>query len=506
MSVIEDWRAVGSISEYVGDGAAARGHLIAGEWVPAAGGGSITSIDPSNGEAVAEIAAGDGADVDRAVGAAREAFEAGWRTASPIERQDCLLRFADLLYENYDELALLDTLEMGAPVTIARNPLGAQALRWTVRFFAGLATTVHGVTQQFHRPGFGPDHSGHTLKEPIGVVAAITAWNSPRILAINKLAPALAAGCTVVLKPSEETSLSALRIGELAGEAGFPAGVVNVVTGTGAAVGQPLIEHPEVDKVSFTGSPRVGRAIVEAAAADFKRYTLELGGKSPNIVFADADIDLAVPGAAMAVFAQTGQACCAGSRLFVERPIYEEFLAKVVDYARRLRVGPGLDPETQIGPLISERQLDRVLGFVDAGVEDGGSIRTGGRRLTEDALADGYFVPPTVVSDLDPAAPTAREEIFGPVVCAFPFDSVEEAIELGNDSHYGLAAGVWTNDLGKVRQVTEGLRAGILWANTYNLTAPGLPWGGFKTSGVGREGGLNALDEYLEEKGVIVRG
>lgn len=479
-------------------------HFIGGRRHPPASGETFPTYDPSTGAVLCQVAAGDGEDIDRAVTAARNAFRGGWGTASPIERQAVLLRLADLVAEHHDELAMLDVLEMGAPCVSNVVPGGAAGLQWTLRYFAGLAVTLHGFSQQFHRPGVS-DVFGYTLKQPVGVVGAIIPWNAPRIATILKLAPALAAGCTVVLKPSEEASLSPLRIAELARDAGVPDGVVNVVTGYGATAGAALASHPRVDKVAFTGSPGTARKILSAAVQDFKRVTLELGGKSPSIVFADAEIDAAVPGVAMAGLANSGQLCCAGTRLFVDRSIYDEFIERVAAFAAGLRVGPALDESTQLGPIVSARQLECVIGYLEGAVDDGAQILTGGQQLHGEAYREGWYVGPTIVTDVRDDMPIAREEVFGPVVVAMPFDDEDEVIARSNDSQYGLAAGVWTTNLGRAHRLAEQLEAGTVWVNTHNLSSPGMPFGGVKQSGLGREGGLDALDQYLEQKAVVIK-
>ncbi|HKE74844.1 MAG TPA: aldehyde dehydrogenase family protein [Acidimicrobiales bacterium] len=476
--------------------------LIDGEWVEPAAGGTFPSVDPSTGATVAEVAEADVADVDRAVAAARRAFDEGpWRTASPVARQALLLALADAVAAHFEELRVLEAVDMGYP--IGRAPAaGADHAVQVLRYFAGWTTKLQGDTLPNSMPF--PVFT-YSLKEPVGVVASIIPWNSPISNVLWKLAPALAAGCTVVLKPAEEASLVAVRIGELLREVGAPPGVVNIVTGPGETVGAALTAHPGVDKVAFTGSTAVGQEIVRASAGNLKRVTLELGGKSPDIVFADADLDRAVPGAAMGVFANSGQACCAGTRIFVERPVYDEFVERAAAFAGGLRVGPSLDPATRVGPVVSAQQLDRVTGYLDVGRAEGAEVAAGGGRLTDGDLAAGYFVAPTIFTGVDDGMRIAREEIFGPVACVMPFDTVEEVVARSNASSFGLAGGVWTRDVSTAHRLAQELRTGTVWVNTYNLFDPVVPFGGYRMSGWGHECGPDALDQYLNTKAVWIR-
>jgi aldehyde dehydrogenase (NAD+) len=476
--------------------------LIDGDWVEPAAGRTFASVEPSTGAAVAEIAEGNAADVDRAVAAARWAFDEGpWRTASPVERQALLLALADAVAAHFEELRVLEAVDMGYP--IGRAPAaGADHAVQVLRYFAGWTTKLQGDTLPNSMPF--PVFT-YTLKEPVGVVASIIPWNSPISNVLWKLAPVLASGCTMVLKPAEEASLVALRIGELLQEVGAPPGVVNIVTGFGETVGAALTAHPGVDKVAFTGSTAVGQEIVRAAAGNLKRVTLELGGKSPDIVFADADLAKAVPGAAMGVFANSGQACCAGTRIFVEAPVYDEFVERAAAFAGGLRVGNSLDAATRIGPVVSADQLERVTGYLDVGRAEGAEVAAGGGRLTDGDLAAGYFVAPTIFTGVDDGMRIATEEIFGPVACVMPFDSVEEVVARSNASAFGLAGGVWTRDVGTAHRLAQELRTGTVWVNTYNLFDPVVPFGGYRMSGWGRECGPDALDQYLNTKAVWIR-
>jgi aldehyde dehydrogenase (NAD+) len=475
--------------------------LIDGHWAEAASGNTFETINPATGQVIASIARGDRDDIDRAVSAARRAFDTGpWRTTKPAQRQALLLKFADLVEQRYDDLAMLDTLEMGMPLRTLqeRRARIIGLLRW----YAGAATTIHGDTVTNSLPG---DILSFTLKEPIGVVGAITAWNGPLGATLWKIAPVLATGCTMVLKPAEEASLSALRLGELLLEIGLPSGVVNIVPGGGAA-GAALVAHPQVDKIAMTGSVETGQKIVEASAGTLKRLSLELGGKSPNIVFADANLDVAVPTAAMAIFANSGQICAAGSRLFVERPVYEAFVERVAEFGRKLRIGNGLDPQTQLGPLVTERHLQRVTGYMDVGINEGAKLITGGARLTEGELAQGYFVPPTVFADVHDDMRIAREEIFGPVLSALPFDDIDEVVRRANDTQFGLVGSVWTGSMRKAQHMMRSLRAGTVYINCYGTVDPDMPFGGYKMSGYGRESGLEHLPDYLQTKAVYLNG
>ena len=473
--------------------------LIDGQAVPALSGRTFATTNPATGEILAQVADAGPEDVDRAVAAARRALDGPWGRMKPFDRQQCLLRLADRVDAHFDELALLDTLDMGGPITgtMARRTRSVGLLR----YYAGLATTIHGHTIPNSQPG---EIFSYSVKEPVGVVAAINAWNGPLGMAIWKLAPALAAGCTVIIKPAEQAPLSPLRLGELCLEAGVPPGVVNVLAG-GGAVGAALAAHAGIDKVAFTGSTEVGRKIIAASAGNIKRLSLELGGKSPNIVFADADLDAAVPGAAMAVFANSGQVCSAGTRLFVQRAIFEEFMERLVAFTRVLRVGDPRDPATQLGPLVSGTQLDRVVGYLESGLAEGAVPLAGGGRKLDGGCTSGHFVEPTVFASVRDDMKIAREEIFGPVISAMPFDTTEEAIRRGNDTLFGLGAGVWTRDVNKAMQVSSALRAGSVWVNCYQAMDPAVPFGGYKMSGYGRESGIEHVDEFLNTKAVWIK-
>jgi aldehyde dehydrogenase (NAD+) len=473
--------------------------FIDGRWVPSASGKTFTATNPATGKPIASLAEADVVDVDRAVAAARRAFEGPWSRFTPFERQGLLLQLADLVESNFDELATIDTLDMGAP--ISRTMAAKRRAVGLLRFYAGLAVTIHGETIQNSLPG---RVFSYTLKEPVGVVGGIIPWNGPLGLSIWKIAPALATGCTIVLKPAEQASLSPLRLAELIERAGFPPGVVNVITGFGA-VGAALAAHPDVDKVAFTGSTETGRAIIHASAGNIKRLSLELGGKSPDIVFADADLDQAVPGAAMGAFANTGQICSAGTRLFVESSIYDEFVERIAEFGRKLKVGPGIDPETELGPVVSSEQLDRVLGYLSTGRKEGAELLSGGNRLTADGLAEGFFVPPTVFSSVNDDMAIAREEIFGPVISALRFDDVDDVVRRANQTPFGLGSGVWTRDINKAHRVASAVRAGTVWVNCYQAMDPAVPFGGYKMSGYGRESGVCHVEEFLNVKAVFVK-
>ncbi len=478
---------------------AAKKLLINGKWVDAASGKTFESINPATGEVLAHIAEAGESDVDAAVAAARKAFDTTWGATKPAERQRLLLKLADLIDRDYDEFAMLDTLEMGMP--ISRSSAGRQRIVGMIRFYAGLATAIHGQNISNSLPG---SVLSYTVKEPVGVVGAIVPWNGPLSQAVWKVAPALATGCTVVLKPSEQASLSPLKLAELIEEAGFPPGVMNVVTGAGA-VGAAVAAHPDIDKVGFTGSTATGQAIVRASAGNLKRLSLELGGKSPDIIFADADLDAAVAGAAMAVFTNCGQICIAGSRLFVERSIHDEFVHRVAELARKMRVGSPLDPATELGPLASRLQFDKVMGYIKSGHEEGAKALSGGASANTGALANGCYVQPTVFAGARDDMKIVREEIFGPVISAMPFDSVEEVVQRANNTSYGLGSGVWTRDVSKAHQVAGALKAGTVWVNCYLQLDPAIPFGGYKMSGYGRESGTEHMDHYLNTKSVVVR-
>jgi len=474
--------------------------LIDGRWVQAISGRTFETFNPATGKLLASVAEADREDIDRAVNAARCAFQGAWAKVKPSGRQRFLLRLAELVEANVDELAVLEVLDSGIPISLARGGLVPRAAE-LLRYYAGWATKIHGETIENSVPG---EYFTYTLREPVGVVGAIVPWNSPLVIAIWKLAPALATGCTVVLKPAEQTPLSALRLGELILEAGFPEGVVNICPGFGPIAGAALAEHDDIDKLAFTGSYQTGRSIVKASAGNLKRLSLELGGKSPDIVFADTDLDQAVPGAAWGIFRLSGQICCGGSRLFVEKRIHHEFVSRLAEYASSILVGNGLDSSTQMGPLISQKQLDRVSSYIHSGEEEGAKLISGGKRLEDNEFKNGYFLPPTVFNYVRMDMRIAQEEIFGPVISVIPFDEIDEVTTLSNSTHYGLAGGIWTKDLRKAHRVAKALQAGVVWVNCFNVLDPAVPFGGIKMSGYGRESGFHALDLYTQVKSVCI--
>lgn len=476
-----------------------KGHFIDGRMSAPEGASELfETFNPATGKVLARLAEGTASDVDRAVAAARTAFEGEWSRWSPLQRQQLLIRIHDVMEANFEELALLETLDMGAPLSRTRSL--KPAILQTILYFSSQTMNVGGQTlPNSLRPGI----TTMVLKAPIGVVGGIIPWNGPLISQWWILGPALATGCTAVIKPAEDASLTVLRTAELLAEAGVPPGVVNIVTGHGATTGAAVAAHPGIDRIAFTGSTETGKRIVEASAVNMKRLQLELGGKSPDIVFADADLDAAVPGAAMAVFNNSGQICFAGTRLFVERKIQDEFVARIADFGKTLRVGNGLDADVQLGPLISARQLDRVLGYMEIAGQEGAELVSGGARIGG-ALAEGYFVEPTIFANVSNDMRIAQEEIFGPVISVIPFDEPEEVLAMANEIDYGLGGAVWTRDLGKAMKMVHGIRTGTLWVNCYGLIDPGVGFGGVKMSGYGQKGGPSHVDAYLYQKCVYL--
>jgi aldehyde dehydrogenase (NAD+) len=471
--------------------------LIGCEWQDAAGGRTFETVNPATAEVLTTVAEASAADVDAAVQAARKAFDdlsGPWRKMSASERGRLLWKIAELVEQHIDELAELETLDNGKPIFESRYvdmPMVADVFR----YYAGWATKLHGDTVNINEGAFT-----YTLREPVGVVGAIVAWNFPLLLASWKLGPALACGNTVVLKPAEQTPLTALRFGELCCQAGLPAGVLNIVTG-GPETGRALVQHAQVDKVAFTGSTVVGKEIMRSAADTLKRVSLELGGKSPNIVFADSDLDNAVKGAINGIFFGKGEVCCAGSRLFVEKKVEDEFLTKLVERAKKLRPGDPLDPKTKLGAIVSEQQMKSVLGYIEAGKSEGAQVVIGGNRV-EIGNGKGYFIEPTIFGGVRNDMKIAQEEIFGPVLATLAFDDIEQVAEQANRNPYGLAAAIWTRDIKKAHALSRRLKAGTVWINTYGLMDAALPFGGFKQSGFGRELGQAALESYTEVKSV----
>jgi phenylacetaldehyde dehydrogenase len=476
--------------------------FIDGQWADAASGKTFETPDPATGDTLARVAEGDAEDVNRAVRAARRAFEDGpWSRMTPSERGRIIWRIGDLILEHADELAQLESLDNGKPFAVAQAadvPLAADLFH----YMAGWATKIEGNTISISVPYMpGASFHSYTLREPVGVVGQIIPWNFPLLMAAWKLGPALATGNCVILKPAEQTPLTALRLAGLIAEAGMPDGVVNVVTGFGETAGAALAMHDDVDKVAFTGSTEVGKLIVAAAGAtNLKKLTLELGGKSPNIVFDDAD-PAAVEGAANAIFFNHGQCCVAGSRLFVQRGRFDEVVDGVAEIAKSIKMGPGMEPGTQMGPLVSDEQFRRVTGYLESGKSDGATALAGGGRFGD----RGYFVEPTVLTNTTPGMKVVREEIFGPVLVASPFTDLDEIAGVANDSQYGLGAGIWTRDISKAHALAKKLRAGTVWINCYNVFDAALPFGGYKQSGWGREMGHEVLNNYTEVKAVTAQ-
>jgi phenylacetaldehyde dehydrogenase len=485
-----------SVQEFVSQ---PRRLLIGGEWVEAQSGKTFATYNPATGEVLARVAEGDREDISLAVTAARKAFESGpWPDMPPAERGRLLWKLSDLIEQHHEELAELETLDNGKPIFFSRI-VDIPSVVNAFRYMAGWATKVEGTTIPLSTPH--AKYFAYTLREPVGVVGQIIPWNFPLIMAAWKLAPALAVGCTCILKPAEQTPLTALRLGELIQEAGFPDGVVNIVAGFGETAGAALAAHPDVDKIAFTGSTEVGRLIANAATGNLKKVSLELGGKSPNVIFADADLNAAIPGSASAIFFNQGQICTAGSRLFVHKSIFDKVIDGVAGETRKFRVGPGMNESMNLGPLVSKEQLNRVCGYLDSGTKEGARTVVGGHRIGD----TGYFVEPTILVDVKPHMKVVREEIFGPVVTAIPFSEPEEVVAFANDTIYGLASAVWTRDISKAHRMAAKLRAGTVWINCYNVFDPALPFGGYKQSGWGREMGHAALELYTESKSVCAQ-
>ena len=472
--------------------------FIDGRWVHAQDGATLDTLDPSTGLVLATVPAAGPADIDLAVRAARRASDDGtWGSAvSERERSRILFRMAELVREQRIELAELEVRDCGKPIGDAYGDVDEVAFMF--EYYAGWATKISGDI-----PPVGPDAMSLIVKEPVGVCGLIVPWNYPMMMAAQKMAPALAAGCTVVLKPAEQTPLTARRLARIAELAGVPAGVVNVVTGVGTRAGEALLTHPMVDKISFTGSKVVGQHIQRTCADQLKRVTLELGGKSPNIVFADADLVTAIPGTCNGVFGNQGEVCSAGSRVFVEASIYDDVMQQMTDFAAAIKLGSGLDPTTTMGPLVSAVQRDRVQGYVDIGRTEA-RLAFEGQRPTDPALSGGYFVPPTIFEATSNQLRIAREEIFGPVMTVIPFTTIDQVIALANDTEYGLAAALWTRDISRALRTARAIRAGVVWINDSQPAPSETMWGGYKQSGIGRELGPYALDAYLESKHIYI--
>lgn len=495
--------SITNISQRASDFLARRAHrmLIDGKWLPARSGVTFNVENPATEEVLGAVPRGNQDDVDLAVAAAARAFEEGpWSTIRPVERERLLLKLADLLEANGQAIAEIESIDNGKSAAMALA-VDVRIAVDSLRYMAGWATKIEGSTVDVsvaYAPG--ARFTASTRREPVGVVAAIVPWNFPLMLAIWKIGPAIAAGCTVVLKPAELTPLSTLMLGELICEAGFPDGVINIVTGFGEEAGAPLVTHPRVNKISFTGSGEVGKIIGRSAVDNMTRFTLELGGKSPVVVLEDCDPGVAAAGAANAIFFNQGQICCAGSRLYVHKKMFDKVVADVANIAAKMPIGHGLDPATQVGPLVSREQMNRVSRYIEIGQSQGASVVTGGRRQG----SRGYFMQPTVLADVSQEMRVVQEEIFGPVLTALPYDDLDQVAAWANDTSYGLAASIWSNDLSKVQQLIPKIQAGTVWVNCHNVLDPAMPFGGFKQSGIGRDLGKAALDGYLETKSVFV--
>lgn len=473
--------------------------LIDGKWVNAESGKTFETRNPATDQVIGKVAEGSKADVDKAVKAARKAVEEGpWRKMSTAQRAKLMFKLADLVEKNADQLAQLETLDNGKPINESKHIDVPQTIE-TFRYYGGWATKIEGETINAN-----PNMFTYTLREPVGVVGQIIPWNFPMLMAAWKLGPALACGNAIVLKPAEQTPLTALRIGELVLEAGFPEGVVNIITGFGAdSAGSAISNHMDIDKVAFTGEDKTGREIVKASVGNLKRVSLELGGKAPNIVFADADIDAAVKGAITGIFFNQGQVCCAGSRLFLEKSIHDEFMSKLLARVAKMQQGPGMDEKTQIGPQVSKDQQDRILSYIDIAKKEGAEVACGGDAPAGD-LAKGYFVKPTIFTGVNNDMRIAQEEVFGPVLAVIPFNTVEEVAEQANKITYGLSGAVWTSDVKKAHKLAAQIKAGTVWVNCVNMLDPAIPFGGYKMSGYGRELGKHSIDLYTNIKSVWV--
>lgn len=473
--------------------------LIGGTWTSASSGETIPIINPANGQPFTEIASGTATDVDMAVRAARTTFNnPAWRRMRPLDRGKLLSKVADLIEQHAQELALLECIDNGKPAHLAAT-IDVPSAAEIFRYMAGWCTKLSGKTLPVS--GDGSHYHAYTLRQPIGVIGAIVPWNYPLAMAAWKIAPALAAGCTMVLKPSEVTPLTALRLAELVLEAGVPEGALNIITGYGQTAGEALITHPEVDKIAFTGSTPVGKHILRSSAEDMKRVSLELGGKSPTIIMPDADLEQAIPGAAMSIFFNSGQVCFAGSRLLVHRDVYDQVLEGVAQFARSLPIGNGLEESTMIGPVVSETQKNRILSYVDIGREEGSEVIGG----TDAGMSQGFFVEPTILANTSASQRVFQEEIFGPVLTATPFSDIEEAISLANQTRYGLGANVWSQNVNTCHKLADALVAGTVWTNCFFVIDPAMPFGGFKESGIGREVGEEGFMMYTESKSVCLK-
>lgn len=480
-------------------GGVATDHLwIGGEWRKPASGNYLDVVNPSTGQPICQIAAGNSQDVDDAVAAARASFKSSvWRGLTGAERGRILWRLSDLLEQEAERFARIDAIDFGMPIVNARFVVGRATS--ALRYYAGICTKIDG--QSFDLSGPEIEYHAYVRREPLGVAGLITSWNAPLLVVCNKLAPALAAGCSVVIKPPQDTSLSALAFAKLIEEAGIPKGVVNIVTGAGSEVGSALTHHPDVDKISFTGSTEVGKDLIHASAGNLKRLSLELGGKSPVFVFDDADMDLAIPACFRALFANSGQVCVAGSRLYVQRNSIDRVVSGLKDMAAATRVGDSLDPATALGPLVSQRHRSRVMGYVQSGMDEGAELVAGGKMIE----GDGFFMEPTIFLNSQADMKIVSEEIFGPVLSVMPFDDIDDIERLGNQSIYALGSGVFTRDLSTAHRAAKRLEAGSVWVNCYGLMDYSMPFGGFKQSGWGRENGVAGLDAFLESKSVYIR-